>query len=736
MPESQAFQPQLAQNKLSMQQQARKKYKHSMVSKVEQGMVFQLADGAILACNPAAEHILGVTKEQFTGWNSLETSWRAICEDGSPFLNDAHPAMVALRTGKPCENVVMGLYKPSGELVWVLLSSEPLFQAGNSAPYAVVTSFTDVTASAVRQIEAHFYDLADAIPEIVFSTNAQGQADFVNQRWEEYTGLSLEESTGYGWIKALHPNDLGSIVQPLQVALHNGKPYENEHRFQRASDGTYRWHLVRGLPLKDDQGRVVKWVGTCTDIHEKKQIQEEQKQMLQQEQAARLEAETANRIKEQFLAVLSHELRSPLNPILGWTKLLKSRNFDKVTAERALDIIERNAKLQIQLIDDLLDVSRILRGKLSLNFATVDLVSVIDAALETVRLTAETKSVDLKFLLAPTLSDKHGDFQLGANSKNRQTNEFSELPNIKLKPHGVLSEAKKLNSQFQVSGDFYRLQQVVGNLLNNAVKFTPSGGRIEVRLSVVKEEAGETGEAMTTLSPSSPSSPSTLGTQNLAVIQVIDTGSGISPEFLPHVFEYFRQADSSTTRQFGGLGLGLAIVHHLVQLHNGRVAAYSAGKGQGATFTIKLPLMETPKVVEPDNSQAVACPNLEGLKILIVDDDADTREFLSFLLEQYKAKTVVVSSANEAYAAMKQTQPDLLLSDLGMPEVDGYSLIRQIRALSPKSGGQIPAIALTAYATETDQERVFAAGFQKHLAKPVEPDKLLASIKDLLGQKC
>ncbi|QIR39935.1 PAS domain-containing hybrid sensor histidine kinase/response regulator [Tolypothrix sp. PCC 7910] len=380
-------------------------------------------------------------------------------------------------------------------------------------------------------------------------------------------------------------------------------------------------------------------------------------------------AEAANRIKDEFLAIVSHELRSPLNPILGWAKLLKKRNLNEITTLRAVETIERNAELQAQLIDDLLDISRILRGKLGLNLETVNLAATIEAALDTVRLAAEAKSIQI---------------HLNLDSKVAQ-----------------------------VKGDSSRLQQVVWNLLSNAIKFTPTGGEIEVKLQQINSQVE---------------------------IQVSDTGKGISPDFLPHVFEYFRQADSTITRRSGGLGLGLAIVRQLVELHGGRVWAESLGEEKGATFTVSLPaLQKTLKLSSRDSdlaqdsySLSVPYAPLEGIKVLIVDDDIDTREFLAFLLEQHGAFVTSAASANEALAAIAQTKPDLLLSDLGMPEVDGYALIRTIRRLPKHQGGQIPAIALTAYAAETTQQQVFAAGFQLHIAKPADPSKLIAAIAALV----
>ncbi|MBW4560151.1 MAG: PAS domain-containing protein [Mojavia pulchra JT2-VF2] len=369
----------------------------------------------------------------------------------------------------------------------------------------------------------------------------------------------------------------------------------------------------------------------------------------------------ANRIKDEFLAVLSHELRSPLNPILGWSRLLQTRKLDEVKMAQALATIERNAKLQSELIEDLLDVSRILQGKLSLNVSPVNLISTIQAAIETVHLAAEAKSINIEKTLAPQLSP--------------------------------------------VLGDANRLQQVVWNLLSNAVKFTPTGGSVAVRLEYVG---------------------------NQALITVSDTGRGIHPEFLPHVFEYFRQADSTTTRKFGGLGLGLAIARHLVELHGGTVQVTSPGEGLGATFTVSLPLMSTQSPTDQDGELTKQSCDLDGIQVLVVDDDTDTREFVAFLLKQSGARVLTATSATEALAILIESQPDVLLSDIGMPEINGYMLMKQVRTLPPEQGGQIPAIALTAYAGEIHQQQAFEVGFQKHLTKPVEPDELVQAILTLI----
>ncbi|XQQ04962.1 MAG: ATP-binding protein [Leptolyngbya sp. IPPAS B-1204] len=420
----------------------------------------------------------------------------------------------------------------------------------------------------------------------------------------------------------------------------------------------------------------------------------ERAQLYEAERLARETAEAANRVKDEFLAVLSHELRSPLNPILGWTKMLRSRQFDAQMTNRALEAIERNARLQVQLIEDLLDISHILQGKLRLNISVVDLRTVIEAALESVRLAAESKSIHLRFL--------------------------SEAP-----------------TALCVAGDAVRLQQIIWNLISNAVKFTPSGGEVEVRLEQVgKGEGGEGDREAVSSALASAPAPATVSPSCYAQIAVIDTGRGIDPVFLPYIFDYFRQADSTITRQFGGLGLGLTIVRHLVELHGGTIQAESQGEGQGATFRVWLPLLQSTRrastVRQPIPSTAVA-QRLNQVRILVVDDDADMREYVEAVLQMAGAQVVLAGSAGEALAKLPRFQPHVLISDIGLPNVDGYRLLRQIRTLVPELGGQVPAIALTAYAGEYNQQQVLASGFQLHIAKPVEPEMLVAAIANLLA---
>ena len=411
------------------------------------------------------------------------------------------------------------------------------------------------------------------------------------------------------------------------------------------------------------------WIGSNTDIDYVKRAEAERERLLASEQQARQEAETANHVKDEFLATLSHELRSPLNAIQGWADLLLGGGLDEQAAARAFEIIARNARAQNQLIADLLDVSRIITGKLRFETGVIDLIQVIEAAAETVRPAAEAKGVELRLRLDPTAGP--------------------------------------------VSGDDTRLQQVVWNLLSNAIKSTPRGGRVETRL----ERDGAQ-----------------------AAIIVRDTGEGISADLLPHIFDRFRQADGATTRQHGGLGLGLAIVRHLVEAHGGRVSASSEGAGQGATFTVTLPLMALPNAdfglrnEDVAKQSAIHLPQstiLAGFRVLVVDDQEDARELLRLALTMRGAEVRVGATAREALDILDQWQPDVLVSDIGMPGEDGYGLIRQVRALPAERGGQIPAVALTGYASDKDATRVLEAGYHMFAPKPVDLAELAVEIARL-----
>jgi|GEM_PF-184752 len=485
---------------------------------------------------------------------------------------------------------------------------------------------------------------------------------------------------------------------PMQKAARTQQEVTDEMEFV-FEDGTVRFLYGKAVPLYSTRGVVRGAIGGFVEITALKQSERERERLLQLERQARKDAEEASRIKDEFLAILSHELRSPLNPILGWSTLLRQGKLNAEKTASALETIERNAKLQIQLIDDLLDISRIIRGKLSLNMAPINLSATIRAAIETIHLAAEAKSLQIETQLDTTLGE--------------------------------------------VLGDSARLQQIVWNLLSNAVKFTPAGGRVTIQLArVTNDEMLAESDSRQTTSPAlisaqalAEGAPLLPRSNRYARIRVQDTGKGIAPAFLPHVFEYFRQADSTTTRNFGGLGLGLAIVRYLVELHGGTVHAASPGENQGATFTVYLPLRTDRRSDRPERSAAVSASveaPLCHLRVLLVDDDPDARDLIAVTLEQEGANVTAVSSAQEAIQAFQQQSFNLLISDIGMPEMDGYMLIEQLRSLPPEQGGEIVAIALTAYAGEINQQRALAAGFHQHIAKPANPIALVEMLANLV----
>lgn len=539
----------------------------------------------------------------------------------------------------------------TGEERWLRARGQVEYdRAGN--PIAFPGALADITnRKRAEEDRDRFFQLSNDMLAII---SMEGYFLQANPAWTKTLGYTLQELSAQPYIEFVHPDDRAATIAEAEIIAQGAPTIEFENRY-RCRDGAYRWMSWSVVPFVEQK----LFYCVTRDVTERKQAEAERDRLLTSEQSARETAEAANRIKDEFLAVLSHELRTPLNPILGWSKLLQSRKLDPVRTAQALQTIERNAKLQSQLIEDLLDVSRILRGKLVLNVASVDLKLVIESAIETVRLAAEAKNIAVESIFDPVK---------------------------------------------QVSGDAGRLQQVVWNLLSNAVKFTPDGGRVQIRLRQIDRHAQ---------------------------IDVSDTGRGISRDFLPYVFEHFRQEDSATTRKFGGLGLGLAIVRQIVELHGGTVKADSAGVGQGTTFTVRLPSMQTNLTATTTAEERSSRKTLTGLRVLVVDDDPDARELVQFILEEEGAIVTSAASAIAALQLLRQSQIDVLISDIGMPDLDGYSLMEKIR-LDPMKPSPLLAIALTAYAGDLDQQKARAAGFAQHLKKPLDPEALLTAVTTIV----
>lgn len=574
---------------------------------------------------------------------------------------------------------------PDGQVRHVI-SQGRLVRDAEGRAVRIVGIHQDITTQKQAEEELRYQlDLTRTITSntqsCLLMMDAAGRGTFANPAAERITGFRADELLGQVVHEVLHHTRPDGTPFPFdECPLQRALPAQEvvvgyETTFIR-KDGTLYPVRCAAHPIRKG-GQPVGTLIEVLDITEEQRAAEEREQLLITERAAREAADAAGRAKEEFIAVVSHELRAPLNAMLGWARILSSGKYDQETLEHAIDVIERSARMQQKLIGDLLDTARIMSGKLRLEPQPVDLIQVIEAAVDAVRPSAEAKELNLKL---------------------------------------------EFKSRDVVTGDADRLQQVVWNLLANAVKFTPRGGHIVVRLERHDPQMR---------------------------ITVTDTGKGISPTLLPHIFTRFQQADGASSRRHGGLGLGLALVRHLVELHGGLVEAHSAGDGQGATFTINLPLRAVRSRQEADRNlknrkidaqQAPAAllsqPSLAGLSVLIVDDETDARELLATLLKQYGAQVTATDSAAAALRALNEAAlagklPDILVSDIGMPGEDGYQLIQQIRALAPERGSQLPAIALTAFGRAADRIHALAAGFQTHLVKPVEPVELAAVISSL-----
>jgi PAS domain S-box-containing protein len=531
-----------------------------------------------------------------------------------------------------------------------------------------------------RRSEERFRLLVEGVTEYaIFMLDPNGRVSTWNSGAERIKGYTADDIIGQHF-SIFYPEDARQSGWPdheLQVAAETGKFIDTGWRLRK--DGTTFWANVTITALRDDTGRLLGYAKLTRDLTEAKRVEametanQQRDELLDAERNARMTAQRATRLKDEFLATLSHELRTPLSAILGWTQLLLRGDASKGPDEhkRAIEVIDRNARAQVKLIDDLLDLSRVMAGKLRLDLHQVSFAGIVEAAVDSAKPSADVKGIRLTAILGSS-------------------------------------------SQDIVSADSARLQQVVWNLLTNAIKFTPKGGQVQVLLQRVNSHLE---------------------------LSVSDTGIGIPANYLPHVFDRFSQKDSSTTRAFGGLGLGLAICKQLVELHGGAIRAASQGEGKGATFSVQLPLsivqlndQSAPRIhptAETHPGEMVSLPRLEGVHVFSVDDEPDARDLLRAVLEDQGAKVTSFASAEDALAALKTTRPTILVCDIGMPRMDGYQLIRTLRATESRRE-RIPALALTAFARAEDRKRSLVAGYQAHLAKPFDVGELILVVADLV----
>lgn len=555
--------------------------------------------------------------------------------------------------------------KKDGSTINVEVTANRLNFAGKAAEFVLANDVTErkKAETALRISEDRYRDLVDNSHELICTHDLEGRVLSVNPWAARMLGYPQESLIGMNIRDGLLPEYRKQFDEYLETVKREGSA-RGVMKVRTATGDIRLWEYYNTLRTEGVETPIVR--GMAHDATERRMA-------LQREKEARLEAEAANRVKDEFLSTLSHELRTPLTAIMGWSDLLLHDEVAPRKRRQAIETIARNANSQCQLINDLLEVSRIITGKLRLEFASCELESIIQAAAESIRPTAEAKGVRLQVLLQPDAGP--------------------------------------------VFGDRERLQQIVWNLLSNGVKFTRTGGLVQTKLQRINSHVE---------------------------IVVTDTGVGINPDFLPHVFERFRQADGSTTRTYGGLGLGLAIVRHLVELHGGTAWAESAGENQGSTFTVRFPSMiaaehqaeRLPKIPVTLEIQAGDRKRtLRGLRVLVVDDEFDARVLLTTMLERSGAHVLAVSSTREALESLEAWKPDVLIADIGMPLEDGYSLIRKVRALPRERGGQTPALALTAYARTEDRIRALSEGYQMHLAKPVDRLELTTVVSSLGQQK-
>ncbi len=626
----------------------------AIVDSSDDAIVSKSLDSIITSWNRGAERIFGYTSEEAVG--------RSILMLIPPERQGEEADILAhIRAGDRVDHFETIRRTKDGREVEVSVTVSPIRDAQGTIVGASKVA-RDITAQKRGQrADLLLAAIVSSSDDAIVSKSLEGIITSWNDGARRVFGYEAEEIVGQP-VMRLIPENRRDEEPRILARLRKGERVEHFETIRVRKNGEHFPVSLTISPVRAPDGRIIGASKIARDISELRRITHEREQLLESERAARMTAESANRMKDEFLSTVSHELRTPLNAIVGWSEVIAIGELSPQEVLDGVEVIKRNAMLQARLIEDLLDLGRIVSGKMTLAISPVDLGQVIREALASVEHTALAKKI--------TIHTELGDLR------------------------GVLGDAK-------------RLQQVVGNLLTNAIKFTPDGGKVTVQ--------------------------SSRGNSRVEVT-VSDSGKGITADFLPQLFERFRQADSSSTRQYGGLGIGLALVKQLMELHGGSVRAYSAGENLGATFTISLPVVtrhddKTVSTPPLDRQSAAGLPDLEGIKVLAVDDDPDSLNVLKRILLARNAVVLTATSADEAVATFGKFSPDVLLSDLGMPGQDGYELIRRIRALP--GGRTLPAAALTALTRSEDRTRALNAGYQTHLGKPIDAAEVVAMVRSL-----
>ncbi|MET0857741.1 MAG: PAS domain-containing protein [Telluria sp.] len=624
----------------------------ALLEAVPVGIGMSDTDGRLVRVNRANRQLWGDALPLSEGIDAY-ADWKGWWADGSSRhgerLAPHEWALARVLRGEEAPNDVVEIepFDAPGERRTIVLSAAAVRDADGRIAGGVVAQM-DVTAReeaerALRASEAKFRTITNAMPHMVFSTLPDGKHDYFNQQWYQFTGAEQDATSGDNWISVFHPDDQARARALWSHSLATGEPYEIEFRLRHQS-GQYRWVLARALPIRDDSGAIIRWMGASTDIHDQKQTQE----------ALRL----ADRRKDEFLAMLAHELRNPLAPISAGADLLRLTRVDEARVRQISELISRQVKHMTSLVDDLMDVSRVTRGLITLDSAMLDARHIVTDAVEQVR------------------------------------------PLIDARGHQLVVQTPPASAF--VMGDQKRLIQVITNVLNNAAKYTPQGGRIVLKMEA---SAGQ------------------------VVISVADNGIGMGPEMVGRVFELFTQAERTSDRSQGGLGIGLALVKSLVDLHAGTVTAASAGAEQGSEFTIRLPLVALPAARAELRGNAPLAPGASALRVMVVDDNTDAAMMLGMFLESAGHHVSIEHSARQALQRAQREQPEVFMLDIGLPDMDGNELARLLRA---QPGGERPVlIAITGYGQEQDREETAAAGFDHHYVKPVDAEQLLALLAGL-----